>query len=41
MKKIILRIILVTLLLGGLASVPVAADTVPVPACWPKPCPVQ
>jgi hypothetical protein len=40
MKKMIVRIILVTfLLLAGTA--PVLADSVPMPVCWPNPCSIQ
>jgi hypothetical protein len=38
MKKKTVRIILVTLLLS-VGAMPVLADTMPVPVCWPgKPC---
>jgi hypothetical protein len=39
--KTILRIMLITVILGYFASVPVAADTAPMPMCYPNPCPVQ
>jgi hypothetical protein len=41
MKKVI-RILIVTVLLGACGSTPVlAAGPVPVPLCWPRPCPVK
>ena len=43
MKKTIVRIIVVTFLLlaSGAAPVLANADSVPLPICWPKPCPIQ
>jgi len=41
MKNTIVRIILVTFLLLASGTAPVLADSVPLPGCWPKPCPIQ
>jgi len=42
MKRTIVRVILVISLLLASGSVPVLADTTPVPVCWPgQPCTVK
>ena len=41
MKKMVVRIILVAFLLLASGAVPVLADSVPMPVCYPKPCPVK
>ena len=41
MKKIVVRIIVVTFLLLVSSTVPVLADSTPLPICYPRPCPVQ
>ena len=41
MKNTIVRVILVTLLLVG-GAMPVLADGIPVPVCWPgQPCAIK
>jgi hypothetical protein len=39
MKKTIIRIILALAVLSASGAAPVLADTFPVPACSPGPCP--
>jgi hypothetical protein len=41
MKKTIVRIILVTFLLLASSAVPVLADGIPAPVCYPIRCPGQ
>ena len=41
MKRTIVRIILVAFLLLASGTAPVLADSVPMPVCYPKPCPVK
>ncbi|HVG91297.1 MAG TPA: hypothetical protein VNB54_07385 [Alphaproteobacteria bacterium] len=41
MKKTILRIVVTTLLLLALGASSAVSDSVPLPMCYPKPCPTQ
>jgi len=41
MKRTILRIVVTTLLLLALGASSAVADGVPLPMCYPKPCPAQ
>ena len=39
--KTVLRIVVTTLLLVALGTTAAVADSVPLPMCYPKPCPVK
>jgi len=41
MKKIFVRIIVITFLLLASGTAPVLADSTPMPICYPKPCAVK
>jgi hypothetical protein len=41
MKKTIVRIIVITFLVLASGTAPVLADSVPMPMCYPNPCPVK